>query len=113
LVVTAVEAQEICYGVLWKVWIGNQGTQAIQDYVLKIESAVGVMTFAITDPLLPGTQYPYRIPARLHPLGAPRFPVVQLKGDVRFTVESAAADCNLANNAKSQIGRSIDCMYAL
>lgn len=113
LVVAAVEAQENCYGVLWKVWVGNQGTQTIQSYVLTIESSVGTMTFAMTDPLPPGAQYPYRIPGRLHPASAPRFPVAQLQGNVRFSVDSAATDCNPANNTMSRIAVPIDCMFTL
>ena len=112
LVIAAVEADPICYGVYWTIWIGNQGTQSIQSFLLRIESPVGRMTFAMTDSLAPGTQYPYRIPSRLHPDGAPRFPVRDLEGgDVRFTLSAAVADCNLANNTASKAGLPIDCMF--
>jgi hypothetical protein len=99
LVITVAVAEPRCLDVDWKIWIGNQGTQPIPEYTLTLEGADGMhATFQIRDALAPGTQYPYAIPRRLW-LG--RY-LHELSGDVRFTVTTTMADCNLLNNTVSR-----------
>jgi hypothetical protein len=99
VVITEVQAQLICGGVWWgQIWIANQGTQPIADYVLELDSSLGHAAFAIKDALAPGSQYPYRLPEHLFPDGRPPFESVQLDGEVRFSIRAPAGNCNPTND---------------
>ena len=66
--------------------------------MLEIDGSFGHLAFAITDPLAPGSQYPYRLPEHLFPDGHPSFDMCELDGEVRFSVRTPAGDCNPTND---------------